>query len=247
MAYNPDGSRIASLVAWRMGAGTSRLWDATTGKEIAVLAEWQEGTRSGSPLAPMASGWPWVQGVRSPVRRRHRPAACRPGPSWKPVELAGLQSGWQADCVRDRCRFQRHSPLGWRERQRSRRVARPHGHVSASVLFSPDGSRLVSASNYPDNTARLWDAATGRLLAVLAGHKNSIMRGRLQPGRQADRHGLDGPDGAALGRRHGAVAGRPGRAYGPGDARPLQPERHARRHRLGRCDASALGRPDGRI
>ena len=27
--------------------GTSRLWDATTGKEIAVLAKWQEGTPSG--------------------------------------------------------------------------------------------------------------------------------------------------------------------------------------------------------
>jgi WD40 repeat protein len=43
-----------------------------------------------------------------------------------------------------------------------------------SVLFSPDGSRLGSASDFPDITARLWDAATGRLLAVLAGHKNRI-------------------------------------------------------------------------
>ena len=55
VAYNSDGSRIASsaglesslLDPYMCGAGTSRLWDATTGKEIAVLAKWQEGTRSG--------------------------------------------------------------------------------------------------------------------------------------------------------------------------------------------------------
>ena len=40
-------------------------------------------------------------------------------------------------------------------------VLRGHTALVTSVLFSPDGSRLVSGSNYPDNTARLWDAATG--------------------------------------------------------------------------------------
>src|SRR5205814_1616846 len=44
VAYNADGSRIASH-AHEGGAGTSRLWDADTGKEIAVLAPWQEGIR----------------------------------------------------------------------------------------------------------------------------------------------------------------------------------------------------------
>src|SRR5207244_2934978 len=41
VAYNSDGSRIASYPAWGGGAGTSRLWDPTAGKEIAVLGEWQ--------------------------------------------------------------------------------------------------------------------------------------------------------------------------------------------------------------
>src|SRR6516225_3450265 len=47
VAYNSDGSRIASFaLEVRLlsdgGAGTSRLWDAGTGKEIAVLGKWQE-------------------------------------------------------------------------------------------------------------------------------------------------------------------------------------------------------------
>src|SRR5439155_26003594 len=36
-------SRIASSFSEDGGAGTSRLWDATTAKEIAVLGKWQEG------------------------------------------------------------------------------------------------------------------------------------------------------------------------------------------------------------
>jgi WD40 repeat protein len=55
-----------------------------------------------------------------------------------------------------------------------------------SVLFSPDRSRLVSGSNYPDNGARLWDAVTGRLLVVMAGHKNAIWSVAFSPdGRRA--------------------------------------------------------------
>jgi serine/threonine protein kinase/WD40 repeat protein len=54
VAYSPDGSRIASSAGRDVnpagsgaeaGAGAIRLWDASAGKEIAVLANWQEGPR----------------------------------------------------------------------------------------------------------------------------------------------------------------------------------------------------------
>ena len=57
------------------------MWDATTGKEIAVLAKWQEGTRS---VAFSPDGKRVAVGSgehRVPVRRRHGPPACCPGPS----------------------------------------------------------------------------------------------------------------------------------------------------------------------
>ena len=57
-----------------------------------------------------------------------------------------------------------------------------------SAAFSPDGKRVVTASD--DNTARLWDAETGREIATLKGHERLCSFGRLQPGRQARRHRL---------------------------------------------------------
>ena len=38
-----------------------------------------------------------------------------------------------------------------------------------SAAFSPDGTRIVTGSW--DNTARVWDAATAKQLAVLRGHE----------------------------------------------------------------------------
>ena len=45
------------------------------------------------------------------------------------------------------------------------------GHMGLvnSAAFSPDGSRIVTASW--DATARVWDARTGAALAVLSGHE----------------------------------------------------------------------------
>ena len=46
------------------------------------------------------------------------------------------------------------------------------GHESdvTSAAFSPDGSRIVTAS--ADETARIWDAATGKEITVLRGHED---------------------------------------------------------------------------
>jgi WD40 repeat protein len=40
-----------------------------------------------------------------------------------------------------------------------------------SIAFSPDGHTLATASE--DETARLWEVATGKEIAVLRGHENS--------------------------------------------------------------------------
>src|SRR6516225_4546028 len=48
------------------------------------------------------------------------------------------------------------------------------GHASpvTSAAFSPDGSRIVTASE--DKTARIWDAVSGKEIAVLRGHLTPV-------------------------------------------------------------------------
>jgi WD40 repeat protein len=41
-----------------------------------------------------------------------------------------------------------------------------------SAAFSPDGTRIVTAS--ADKTARIWDTATGKEIAVLRGHAEVV-------------------------------------------------------------------------
>jgi WD40 repeat protein len=48
-----------------------------------------------------------------------------------------------------------------------------------SAAFSPDGSRIVTASD--DNTARIWDAATAKEIAVLRGHGNAVWSAKFSP------------------------------------------------------------------
>jgi WD40 repeat protein/transcriptional regulator with XRE-family HTH domain len=55
----------------------------------------------------------------------------------------------------------------------SRVVFTVHHDASVwSVAYSPDGKRLATSSQ--DKTAKIWDAATGRLLLTLVGHTDSV-------------------------------------------------------------------------
>jgi WD40 repeat protein len=47
-----------------------------------------------------------------------------------------------------------------------------HSAGAYSIAWSPDGTRLATGSF--DNTARLWDAATGTTTATLTGHTNGV-------------------------------------------------------------------------
>ncbi len=58
--------------------------------------------------------------------------------------------------------------------------ARPvgtHGAAIVSASFSPDGSRILTASE--DTTAKLWDSGNGGLLATLAGHGSGLICARF--------------------------------------------------------------------
>ena len=48
-----------------------------------------------------------------------------------------------------------------------------------SAAFSPDGSRIVTASR--DKTARIWDAASAKEIAVLRGHEGAVNSAAFSP------------------------------------------------------------------
>jgi WD40 repeat protein len=54
-----------------------------------------------------------------------------------------------------------------------------HEGSVAGVAFSPDGTRIVTAS--ADSTARIWDAATGGEIAVLRGHGDFVNCAAFSP------------------------------------------------------------------
>src|SRR5438067_8919508 len=47
------------------------------------------------------------------------------------------------------------------------------------TAYSPDGKRVASASK--DQTVKIWDAASGRLLHTLRGHSNQVLRLAFSP------------------------------------------------------------------
>ena len=60
-------------------------------------------------------------------------------------------------------------------------IAALRGHEDRvrSAAFSPDGARIVTASQ--DRTARIWDAATGAEIAALRGHEGPVQSAAFSP------------------------------------------------------------------
>jgi len=71
--------------------------------------------------------------------------------------------------------------LGCRLQAQEPQLILPMGHTLgvAAAVFSPDGKRMVTAAI--DNIAKIWEIETGRLLANLKGHKDSIYYANYSP------------------------------------------------------------------
>lgn len=183
-AYSPDGTRIVTASFDK----TVRIWDARTGIELRVLsghtrpvqsaAYSADGTRIVTAAADgTARVWDAMTGTQ--IRVLHDSEATRegigPGNSGSGFSMAAFSP--------DNSRIVaavRGGAWIWDARTGTRlAVLTGHSDLVNSASYSPDGSRIVTASD--DRTARVWDAHTGAQLLVLSGHGDSVASAAFAP------------------------------------------------------------------
>jgi len=172
-AFSPDGKRVVTA-SWDK---TARIWDAETGRQVALL-EGHAGEVSSATFSP--------DGKRVVTA------------SWdKTTRIWDAETGRQVVLLEghaDRVSSATFSPDGkhvvtasWDKTARiwdaetGRQIALLEGHTDtvSSATFSPDGKRVVTASW--DKTARIWDAETGRQIAPLEGHAGEVQSAAFSP------------------------------------------------------------------
>ena len=203
---------------------TARLWDAESGSEIAVLKGHTAAVRSAA-FSPdgkrvvTASFDNSGAAVGRGERQRDRGAQ---GPYRLGAER-GLQPGRQAGG--DGVSTTTPRGCGTRRAATRSRCSRAIRAAVQSAAFSPDGKRVVTASD--DNTRAAVGRGERQRDRAAQGPYECRCERRLQPGRQAGGDGVRRQHGAAVGcgerqRDRGAQG-----SYGRGAERGLQPGRQA--------------------
>jgi WD40 repeat protein len=160
-AFSPDGRRVVTL----LGDRTARIWDSATGAEVLTLRGHEGEVVS---AAFRHDGQRLVTTGRDQTTRIWRtvPNAVA-GPAqgqWPEPVLTALSPDGRSLATtseREKHIVRLHDVATGRQR------ACLEGHTRAvrCIAFSRDGSKVVTGSD--DRTARAWDTATGKLLAVL--------------------------------------------------------------------------------
>jgi WD40 repeat protein/tRNA A-37 threonylcarbamoyl transferase component Bud32 len=166
VAFSPNSTRLASASDDR----TVRVWDCVTGTTVAVLRGHAgrvfqvSYSPDGKHLTSYSEDgtvyvWDMTNHQLSATLHGRFQWPCCLAPSGKELVSSGKDgtlSIWDTASGKVRAAWKGHSA------------------AVTAVVFSPDGTRVLSSGHYPDNSVRLWDATMGRSLAVMAGHRNHV-------------------------------------------------------------------------
>ena len=179
-AFSPDGQRIVTASEDK----TARVWNAATGQLLATLRR-PHGRVVHAAFSP--------DGQRVVTASEDKTARV-----WNAANgqlLAKLEGHtaqvWQRGVLarRPAHRHRQRGPYGAGVECGQRPTAghaRGHTGRGQQAAFSPDGQRIVTAS--VDKTARVWNAASGQLLATLEGHTDRVWQRGVLARRPAHRH-----------------------------------------------------------
>ncbi len=192
LAFSPDGRTLASASTDK----TIKLWDLATGRERATLQGHRDRVRSlafspdGKTLASagldgciklwdLSSGEPGatVPGVPRCLATVHAHESAVWCVAFSPDGKTLASAGYQDKTIK----LWDVAAPGPQEVRTLRCLATLRGHTDSvwSVAFSADGKTLVSGGR--DNTARLWDAATGQERTTLGGHRGWVWSVAFSP------------------------------------------------------------------
>lgn len=175
--FSPDGSKVLTASTDM----TAKLWNALTGSELLTFFGHQgvvfsaEFSPDGSKVLTASSDktaklWDAVSGTELHTFSRHSDMVNSAvfSPDGRRILTASSDNSAKLwDAVTGRV-IRTFSPHNWVQRLLRFSVGR--GDKINSAAFSPDGSKVLTASN--DGKVKLWDAESGKEIRTFLGHGN---------------------------------------------------------------------------
>lgn len=164
--WSPDGEKLATAT----DDGTVRVWDAGTGKRLALAMRHRAAVRAmawSADATKLATAS--ADGTAAVWTVAGKPIA--PGFRHKGAVVA---LGWSPDGSRLATASDDGTARIW-DAATAKPITPPLLHPAAvrAVAWSPDGTRLATAS--ADGTARIWDAVTGKPTAPSFRHTSAVL------------------------------------------------------------------------
>ncbi len=173
VAFDRDGTRIVTS-SWD---NTARIWNATTGAEIATLR-----AGAGAFMSAVFSN----DGSKVVVALWDNTARVLDARSGQELALLkGHEAGvWYASFSPNDARvvtasWDKTARVWDANTGREIAVLRGHSREVHTARYNRSGTRIVTASE--DHSARIWDAATGKEIAALEGHDQQVMSAAFSP------------------------------------------------------------------